>query len=524
MNWRILTVLLLALLAACKKAPEPRKQVPLPTFRHEMKGLAVDSTRLAGDSLLFVFYKMNNFQTVWYREQNRRLIQAHLTQARCDGLIPEDYNTNQLLELERRFEKLTQRELVDYDILLTTMACKYLTHLSQGKINPREFYDNWDLPPNPMDINALLSGGISGDSLPNVIKNAKPPHDHYARLERALEILESFPRDQMRKIPSLSTKLRLNDTSKTVIMVKKRLMYWNDMPYQDSISPVYDENAVQAIKRFQSRHGLAVDGVIGKGTLEALNFSREQRRQQIVANMERWRWFPRKFSNHYVVINIPGFEMTLVKDGDTIQTNRVVVGKNDRKTAVLVSRFSRVILNPTWTVPPTIVREDLTPDARRDRSYFASRHIAIYNWRGEIVSPADWNPDKAKSYRYVQRPGPDNALGTVKFDYPNRFTVYLHDTNHRELFSRSNRSLSSGCIRVEDPLPLAAYLINNEKIDLDSITRVIETQKTTPHPVRDPIHIYQLYWTAWSDNGKLIFRDDIYQLDAPLYEALRNRR
>ncbi|HRN99038.1 MAG TPA: L,D-transpeptidase family protein, partial [Flavobacterium sp.] len=107
---------------------------------------------------------------------------------------------------------------------------------------------------------------------------------------------------------------------------------------------------------------------------------------------------------------------------------------------------------------------------------------------------------------------------------PNRFTVYLHDTNHRELFSRSNRSLSSGCIRVEDPLPLAAYLINNEKIDLDSITSVIGSQKTTPHPVRDPIHLYQLYWTAWSDNGKLIFRDDIYQLDAPLYEALRNRR
>ena len=524
MNPRMLSMLLLALGVACNRAPEPKKTVPLPTFRHEMKGLLIDSAGVAAqDSSLAVFYRMNQFQTVWYREVNRKAAVQYLSNATCDGLFPEDYNTQELSAYEKRFDRLTDKELVAYDILLTTAFRRFLNHLGTGKLAPSQLYGNWELPAHPLDVDPLLSAGISGDSLHKIVAYCKPPHELYQRLEKALDILESYPRDQMRKIPELSSKLKQGDTASAVVLIKKRLIYWRDMKQPDSLTTVYDEATVRGIKNFQARHGLAVDGVIGKGTLEALNFTKDQRRRQIIANMERWRWFPRNFGEHYVIVNIPGYEMALVKEGDTLQTHRIVVGKSDRSTPVLVSKFSNVIINPTWTVPPTIIREDLTPAAKKNRSYFASKQITIFNWKGDTVSAQAWNPEKFNSYRYVQRPGPDNSLGMVKFDFPNRFLVYLHDTNHRDLFARQNRSLSSGCVRVDDPLPLAAHLIDNEKIDVDSIVCIIDTRKTKVYKVKQPVRIHQLYWTAWSENRKLIFRDDIYQLDAALYDALRKK-
>lgn len=486
-----------------------------------MKGLAVDSAAIASkDSALAVFYRMNNFQTVWYRRENRKAVENYLQHADRDGLFPEDYSVKELLAFEKKFDDLTETELVTYDTLLTSSFRKYLSHLAQGKLNPRQLYGDWDLKRTAYDVNTVLSAGISGDSLEIVIQKAKPSHDHYRRLEKALEILDDFPKAKFEKIPE-TEKIRLNDTNNAIIAVKKRLMYWRDLRRQDSLTPVYDLATFKAVKAFQARHGLSSDGVIGKGTIEALNFSKEARRRQIIVNMERWRWFPRDFGDHYIIINIPGYEMEVVKEGDTVQTKRIVVGKIDRKTPVLTSSINEIILNPTWTVPPTIAREDLTPAATKDRGYFAYKGITIFNWKGDTIRPENWNPAKYNSYRYVQRPGNDNALGNVKFNFPNRFTVYLHDTNHREYFTKNRRSLSSGCVRVEDPLPLAEYIIADEKITLDSINKIVATKATTKFWLKEKIKIYQLYWTAWSDKGDLIFRDDIYNLDAALYEALR---
>lgn len=522
---RYICLCLLFLLVGCKKEmPAVAQKKPLKTFRHEMKGLPIDSVSLLQfkDELLLTFYQMNGFQTVWVEPKTRENIAEILLKSEEDGLEPTDYYVAKLQKYEKKINDLSQKELIDYDITITRALQKFAVHLSKGKANPRLLYRNWDLNPNIVDINLRLSEGLSGDSIARVIEKLKPTHFTYKRLKTALELINEYPKDKYLQKISADKKIVRNDTNNALVAIKKKLIYWKDMRAPDSLTNIYDRRTYKAIKRFQMRHGLGADGVIGKGTITALNFTRQQRKEQIIANLERWRWFPRNMGDHYFIINIPDYTLRVIKDNDTIDERRVVVGKIDRKTPILSSTFNNIVFNPTWTVPPTIVREDLTPSAIKDRSYFAVREITIYNWRGDTIAPENWKPEKYNSYRYVQRPGNDNSLGTVKFNFPNHYTVYLHDTNHRDYFIKHYRSLSSGCVRVENPLPLAEYMLNDEKNwSLDSIIKIIETRKTTIVPLKEKIRIHQLYWTAWSEYNILIFRDDIYNLDAALYDALR---
>jgi len=275
------------------------------------------------------------------------------------------------------------------------------------------------------------------------------------------------------------------------------------------------------MKKFQIRHGLAADGVIGKGTVEALNFSKKKRKEQILANLERWKWFPKDMGKEYLIVNIPDYKLNLVKDKDTFRTHKVIVGRAKRATPILSSRLSNVILNPTWTVPPTILREDVIPSISKNRNYLAQTNMKVYDRNGNEVIANNWKLSNAKSYRYVQSPGSFNSLGMVKFSFPNRFSIYLHDTNHRDFFGKQKRSLSSGCVRVENPLELAEYLLGDkENWNLEKITETLQSEKTQHIKLKKEIKIHILYWTAWSENNTLIFRDDIYNLDAVLYRKL----
>jgi murein L,D-transpeptidase YcbB/YkuD len=523
----VLILILLAFIGCKKDKPDP---VPIPKavkekYKKERKGLAIDSVSLMEnpDSLLVLFYRMNSFETVWSHPETRKaLIYMFAKSDVEEGLDPKDYYVRKLQLFEDRMALLSEKQKIEYDMLLTKAMRRYLRHLSRGKIYPGSLYRSWDFKKNIIDINGLLSGGISGDSLSAVIARARPSHITYKKLLSALQIINRFPDDsKIRRIDTIMT-IKRRDTVDCLVDIKKRLIYWKDMAPQDSLSNIYDRKTYVAMKKFQKRHGLYPDGVIEKRAIRELNYTRDQRKGQIIANLERWRWFPKHMGNHYIIINIPEYMLSIVKDNDTIEQKRIVVGKPDRRTPILSSTFSNIIFNPTWTVPPTILNKDLTPDATNDRGYFARREIAIYNQKGQPVSPEDWNPARAKSYRYIQRPGDHNSLGNVKFNFPNRFTVYLHDTNHRELFGVRYRSLSSGCVRVEDPLPLAAYMLNDTvNWSMDKIKEVVSTKKTTSVNLKEKINIHQLYWTAWSEDGELIFRPDIYELDAGLYKVLR---
>jgi murein L,D-transpeptidase YcbB/YkuD len=511
---------------------------------------------------LKTFYAKYNNEIVWDNFENRTFILNEIAAAENEGLKPEDYNAAQLKAWQSNYNELADSLVIKFDLQLTLSIQLYIKHLCNGKVNPKALYKDWDLEEKTTDVNTLLFDCIDHTDFKQTIENCKPNHTIYKKLKTALHLIEQFPDDTKIGLIDLKERILPNKKNKYIPTIKKRLMYWNEMKVKDTIlSTLYDKNTQEAVKIFQTRHGLKPDALIGRGTIDALNHYKRHRKEQIIANMERWRWFARDFGNHYLLINIPDYSIVAVKNNDTMQSQRIVVGKDTRKTPILESKISNINLNPNWTVPPTILREDIYPEAEKDRSVFRKKGLVILNNKNQEVSPYSWKKSDAYKYRYVQNPGRNNALGVMKINFPNKYSVYLHDTNHRDYFGFSNRSLSSGCVRLEKPLEMAVHIINdttkwslkrvadttdikyyyklqkekelaiakkNAKLLAKNANLVIE-KKVFPKPelktivikVIDDVYVHQLYWTAWENQGILQFREDIYCLDAELYAKLR---
>lgn len=521
-------LILICLLISCKKETKDSivksKLVSSDTEKKiDKKSVAIDTLQLLAyqSKTLNQFYKTRLNKTAWTSSENRNSILMDLEKSGDEGLNPADYSVKKLKVFELKSNSLSQKEWAEYDLLLTYNLQKYISHLTNGRLNPRELYKNWDLKENKIDINETISQLLENDSVAYKLEQLKPNFIVYKRLKKALKIIDSYPNYDFKNL-EISGKIVQNDSNPKIIDIKKRLIYWKDMQPKDSLSVVYDSLTVIAVKKFQKRHGLAADGVIGKGTVTTFNFTKNQRKEQILVNLERWKWFPKNLGSEFVIINIPEYRLTLIKNNDTIRVHKVIVGREKRKTPVLSSILTQAVFNPTWTVPPTILREDVIPAILKNRSYLDKTNIRLIDRNGNHVSPRNWQLSQAKSYRYVQIPGKFNSLGMVKLIFPNRFSVYLHDTNHRDFFDKNERSLSSGCVRVENPLELTEYLLADaENWNLEKITETLQKDKTKFIPIKKEVLFHLLYWTAWSEKNTLIFRDDIYNLDADLYQKLK---
>lgn len=293
----------------------------------------------------------------------------------------------------------------------------------------------------------------------------------------------------------------------------------------------YDDRLAMAVERFQRRHGLTVDGVIGPKTLEALNVPVEDRIEQVVAGMERWRWLPRDLSQGYgrhIMVNLAAFTMDIVEDGELVRRMDTVVGRPSRQTPLFSSRMTWLEFNPTWTVPTSIAVRDMLPSVQRDPDYFRRMGITVYGgWEND--SPVlnedflDWERigTDIRRFRLVQSPGPQNSLGKVKFMMANNFSVYLHDTPSRYLFNRTQRAYSSGCVRVEDPMWLADYVMDDQAGWSGLRARMQSDWQTRRVNLDDHVPVHLAYHTAWRDDDNLIqVRDDIYGIDRAIGESL----
>ncbi|MBK5210611.1 MAG: L,D-transpeptidase family protein [Flavobacteriaceae bacterium] len=513
-----------ALLISCKEKVSPPKVVLIPEIEITEAGkiIPIDSVNIdrIKDSSVIAFYQANQNKTFWLTNPSRKNLVTLFMNVQKDGLFPKDFDLKKIENSEENLSNLSNSALIDYDILLTENLSLYVQKVSKGSLNPNKLYSNWELKENNIDFKALLLNFQKKDSFDYAVNAASPNHLVYKRLKAALKIINLLPKFNFKKT-EIKNKIVLNDTNNAMIEVKKKLIFWKDLKPLDTLNSVYDEATELAVRKFQMRHGLGTDGVIGGGTADALNFTKEDRKKQIIANMERWRWFPREFEREYLIINIPDYSLRVVKNTDTISTHRVIIGRPARKTPVLSSKLTHLIFNPTWTVPPTILKNDVMPAAARNRNYFSSKNITIYDSNNRVVSASNWDINRAKSYRYVQSPGATNSLGLVKFMFPNRFTIYLHDTNTRGFFEKDIRALSSGCVRVQNPFELTEYLLDDpEKWNLEKIDEAINTGKTSQVQIKKEVYIHILYWTAWSENGTLQFRDDLYSLDTDLYKKL----
>lgn len=509
-------------LQSCKEKKTPIKEsnfiVDQDSINHIIKPEFLEKE----NDFINELYAFFGNKIIWNDDKNRKTLIAFIKNSEQDGLFPEDYHLKEIDYFEKNRTKINYSDYQTFDLLLSNGFKNLADHLHKGKLNPRDLYNDWDLPyKSPIKIEKIIEA-IQNNEINDLLIDVTVKNKLYLDLKEGLKsILKksdyNFPKTVV------ETKIVQNDSSKTIQVIKQKLVYWDDLASNNGTS-IYDAETIKAVKKFQQRNSLSADGVIGKGTVEALNYSKEKRIEQLKANLERWKWFPEDFGENYISINIPEYKLHFVFENDTIETKRIVVGKPSRKTPILTSKINNLVFNPTWTVPPTILKEDLVPSASKNLSYFTRNRITILNNKKDTIKPKDWDYENYKRYRYVQRPGYNNSLGLVKFNFPNKYMVYLHDTNHREYFSRSNRALSSGCVRIEEPLPFAKIMLMKDDEEFwkeSEIDTIIKKAKTKVVPIKINVKVFQLYYTCWVKKKEIIFCPDVYKLDDELYEKLR---
>jgi murein L,D-transpeptidase YcbB/YkuD len=315
-----------------------------------------------------------------------------------------------------------------------------------------------------------------------------------------------------------------------VIALRSRLRDSGDWTSaKESLSDLLDDPLQQGVRKFQQRHGLDTDGIVGPSTLAAMNVSVEDRIGQIKVNMERWRWLRRDLEKEFILVNIANFELYIVKNESPIARMRVVVGKRYRPTPVFASIMTHLVINPSWNVPRRIAVREMLPLLRKDPTYLQKENLRVFKgWRPEekeldpdaidwaAITPADFK------FHFRQTPGLRNALGQLKFVFPNQFDVYMHDTPARDLFKKSSREFSHGCIRIERPLDLAEYVLRGDSAwSREKLVAAIASGKERTVPLPRPLPVYILYATAWVDrNGDLQLRRDTYKLDELVAKAI----
>jgi murein L,D-transpeptidase YcbB/YkuD len=450
---------------------------------------------LCGSTVIPTFYQQRGFTPAWSGEdglvsQAGSLIAAIRESVR-EGLNPHDYHLGAIESLladrgEKRTgnKSLGPEEWADLDLLLTDAFLLYGSHLFAGRVNPETLHSDWIAYSPAKDLAALLQSALDGNTVADALKGLRPPHKGYVSLQNTLVHYRDLSRTGGWPGIPPGPNLKKGERSERVDLLRERLAITGDLDLPVAEDPsLFDEVLETAVRRFQRRHGLEDDGIVGRNTLAALNIPVEERVRQIELNMERWRWVPHDMGNRYILVNIPDFTMRLVENSEVALDMRIIVGKDYTATPVFSGTMKYLELNPYWNIPTSIASEEILPKIRTDPEYLAKQNIKVFqSWRegAPEIEPEtiDWNEvdEKGFAFKLRQEPGPLNPLGRMKFIFPNKFAVYLHDTPVRGLFNNAARGFSHGCIRVENSLDLAAYLLRGDtRWTLETITETFST-------------------------------------------------
>ena len=498
---------------------------------------------ICNPDLLFDFYLQRNNQPVWVNQdglsKKAEFFIKTITEADHEGLDPSTYHRDAILtlltniELNSVLDAYEPAKYAKIDLLLTDAFFSYGFHLSEGIVEPNPSDFDWHIKKPKKDLLEILQTSLHNEKLEELVDKLQPHHSGYLKLKSALlryQIIKNS--GGWYKVP-VGPKLRKGDTGKRIADLRSRLIISGDLADSKNDNEAYFDEALEnSVKKFQARNGLKIDGVVGSGTLSVLNISVEDRIEQIKLNMERWRWLPQDLGERYIMVNTANFELDIIENGQSVTSTRAIVGKKKRPTPTLSQKITYMELNPYWNIPHKIALNDVLPCIKKDPNYLKAKNIRIFeNWENgakEINAESiDWDTVTKENFVYKLRqdPADSNALGRVKFIFPNEFSIYLHDTPARELFNKTKRTFSSGCIRIEKPMELAAYLLtNNSEWTYKKLTAAVNSKKTRTILLSDPMDIHILYWTAWVDkDGTVNFRDDIYGRDRQLNIALNEK-
>jgi len=526
--------------------------------------LTVSGTAIQAVDLVTRGYEAHGFKPFWVSGTGPRAsidsLLAALHRADRDGLRAATYPLDRISALKRSIaasDSIRVGDLTDLELLCTDAFLLYASHLLTGRVAAVALVPTWNIRQREADLLALLRDATTSEDVAAALQTVRPRQPGYAALTDALMTYRTIAEaGGWPSVPGGETKLARGDLDPRISLLRQRLAVTEDLathrvapersPTPDArstpddtsaVSPpsgadsvnVFDADLEEAVRRFQARHGLDVDGAVGPATLAALNVPVSRRIEQIIVNLERWRWLPDTLGPRHVLVNIAGFQMQVVENGEPVMDMRIVTGRPFRQTPVFSGEISYLVFNPYWHVPHTLAVEDKLPEIQSDRGYLARQNIKVFRgWSDpRPVDPAtiDWAGLSAERfpYRLRQDPGPLNALGRVKFMFPNPHSVYLHDTPTRGLFSRAERSFSSGCIRLEQPMKLAEYLLADQPAwtseRIQSVLADASSERTVILKEKMPVHL--LYQTAWVENEQVQFRNDVYDRDARVLEALQ---
>lgn len=478
-------------------------------------------------AVLTSYYIEQAGPALWIGTQRMPELIDHIGRAEEQGLLPRDYAAGQLKKLQAVATSTDAQSQAVIELYFSAFFLKYASDIKIGRLLPGQVDKDLFWKAKTVDLVAAMTGLAKAGGIANFVKAWEPQIPEYGALKTTLIAYRKLAeRGGWPKVPSGEV-LKPDMVDDRVPVLRERLAATDGAPQAaDGSDPnLYSADVIDALKRFQKRHGLETDGVLGKQTLFQLNVTVDSRIRQIVANLERWRWMPEDLGQHYVMVNIAGFELKRVRKGRIEERMRVVVGLPYHRTPVFSDRIKYLEMNPYWNVPYSIATKEYLPRLKRGTGGMASKGFEAV--RGNSVLPlssVDWGSYSRSHFpvRLRQRPGPSNALGRVKFIFPNRFNVYLHDTQARSLFVKAKRAFSHGCIRLARPIDLAEQLLSDiPGWNRRRIQGVLDGKKRTVVNLAEPVDVHLTYATAWQGEGNTVhFAADIYQRDQALHRAL----
>ena len=494
--------------------------------------------RILGESIhaeiaLPEFYAKQNYQLVFKDEYIKSEAIIALITSWKEGLNPKDYHLESILKLHSYLEDHPedQKKKAVFDILLSDGLIVYAYQLYKGKLDPESLYPTWNffsrtLPENSID---QLIIAINENKIESFLVKLPPQtRDYQGMRSGILKYNNIISMGSWESLPEISNSIKPYENSYLMPLLRDRLSLEGFDIASDS-SFYYDENLLTQVKLFQATSGLEPDGVIGKNTIKALNESADSKLNKLRVNMERSRWVEGDEMEEFFIVNIAKYQLYYSDSGKVTYSSKVMVGTDEKQTPVFRDKMEYIVFNPTWTLPQSIASKETLPKLKQDSLYLKKNNMHIINSKGEILSDSGivWSNYTSDYFPFIirQEPGPGNALGRVKFLFPNNYAIYLHDTPSKSLFAKEERAFSHGCIRVQNPLDLAEFILQKQDANwtMDSIKTIIADKETHTVRLKKSIPIYIMYWTAGVDEyDRLFFVPDVYGRDERILKALGN--
>lgn len=502
--------------------------VPISDIGEELQRILPSTDSMSGikdsfvaDFVLSSVYKEHQYQPFWILEDGIPMYATNmLNQAenlRYDALPLEHYPLQELKEQATQLSKAAPADWAAWDMAMSKTFLQIAHDLLLGYRFEQKTNKEWKNK-NDSALNwfAILRKSTLAGDFSEAFKAMRPDHPWYARFRSEYQRLDSLKAQfNTISLTELKDSIAVGFSSPEIPVLRKRLYTELNLP-ADTSSATWTAEMGDAIKKFQYRHQIKATGKLDTATVRKLNQGVDEKLKKLALNMERFRWLKHEFNQPYIWVNIPKMDMEFIEKDSTRFAMRVVVGRPSRPTPSLDAKIENVVLSPPWVVPPTIMKEEIVPGiARRGGSYLARRGLKAYDRRGRVVNASAINSKNFRSFSIGQAPGYRSSLGEVKFNMPNPWSIYMHDTPHREDFVKFYRAFSSGCVRVHKPKEFAEFLLrDSSKYSLSKIDSICKLRKTIFVPMNRRVDVHFVYLTNGVDSvGNVLFLKDLYNWD-----------